>query len=72
MFTQEDIDRAVQKALEPVLEQFNALKANRDQILAEKRKRIVGKTEGAEFTVATPNGTRNFEILKLVTVHEEA
>lgn len=45
MFTQEDIDRAVQKALEPVLEQFNAIKANRDQILAEKRKRIVGKTE---------------------------
>ena len=33
---------------------------------------IVGKTEGAEFTVATPNGTRNFEILKLITVHEEA
>jgi transcription elongation factor GreA len=33
---------------------------------------IVGKTAGAEITVATPNGTRNFEILKLITVHDEA
>ena len=33
---------------------------------------IVGKTAGAEITVATPNGTRNFEILKLTTVHDEA
>ena len=33
---------------------------------------IVGKMEGDEITVSTPNGTRNFEILKLVTVHDEA
>jgi transcription elongation factor GreA len=33
---------------------------------------IVGKTEGDEITVDTPNGTRNFEILKLITVHDEA
>jgi transcription elongation factor GreA len=33
---------------------------------------IVGKTEGDEISVATPNGTRNFEILKLITVHDEA
>ena len=33
---------------------------------------IVGKTEGDEITVATPNGTRNFEIVKLVTIHDEA
>ena len=33
---------------------------------------IVGKTEGDEITVATPSGTRGFEILKLVTIHDEA
>ena len=33
---------------------------------------IVGKTEGDEIAVATPNGTRHFEILKLITVHDEA
>ena len=33
---------------------------------------IVGKTKGAEITVTTPIGTRNFEILKLLTVHDEA
>jgi transcription elongation factor GreA len=33
---------------------------------------IVGKTEGDEITVTTPNGTRQFEIMKLVTIHDEA
>jgi transcription elongation factor GreA len=33
---------------------------------------IVGKTEGDEIAVTTPNGKRNFEILKLITVHDEA
>jgi transcription elongation factor GreA len=33
---------------------------------------IVGKTEGDEINVSTPSGTRNFEILKLVTIHDEA
>lgn len=33
---------------------------------------IVGRTAGDEITVVTPNGTRNFEILKLITVHDEA
>ena len=33
---------------------------------------IVGKIEGDEIEVTTPNGTRNFEILKLVTIHDEA
>ncbi len=33
---------------------------------------IVGKTEGDEITVTTPSGTRSFEILKLVTIHDEA
>jgi transcription elongation factor GreA len=33
---------------------------------------IVGKTEGDEIKVTTPNGPRNFEILKLVTIHDEA
>ena len=33
---------------------------------------IVGKTEGAEITVTTPSGTRAFEIIKLVTIHDEA
>jgi transcription elongation factor GreA len=35
-------------------------------------KAIVGKTAGDEITVTTPNGTRNFEILKLVTIHDGA
>ena len=33
---------------------------------------IVGKTEGDEIKVVTPNGTRRFEIDKLVTIHDEA
>jgi transcription elongation factor GreA len=33
---------------------------------------IVGKTQGDEITVATPNGPRSFEVLKLITVHDEA
>jgi transcription elongation factor GreA len=33
---------------------------------------IVGKTEGDEIKVTTPSGPRNFEILKLVTIHDEA
>jgi transcription elongation factor GreA len=35
-------------------------------------KAIVGKAAGDEISVATPNGTRNFEILKLVTIHDGA
>jgi transcription elongation factor GreA len=33
---------------------------------------IVGKSEGDEINVITPNGPRKFEILKLITVHDEA
>jgi transcription elongation factor GreA len=33
---------------------------------------IVGKTVGDEIKVTTPSGTREFEILKLVTIHDEA
>ena len=33
---------------------------------------IVGRTEGDEITVTTPSGTRSFEIVKLVTIHDEA
>jgi transcription elongation factor GreA len=33
---------------------------------------IVGKNEGDEIEVTTPNGVRNFEIVKLVTIHDEA
>ncbi len=33
---------------------------------------IVGKTVGDEIEVTTPSGTRNFEIIKLVTIHDEA
>ena len=33
---------------------------------------IVGKTEGDEIKVTTPSGTRNFEILKLATIHDGA
>jgi transcription elongation factor GreA len=33
---------------------------------------IVGKNEGDEIKVNTPNGVRNFEIVKLVTIHDEA
>jgi len=31
-----------------------------------------GKEEGDEVVVSTPNGERTFEIVKLVTVHDEA
>ena len=33
---------------------------------------IVGKNEGDEIKVVTPNGTRQFEIVKLSTIHDEA
>ena len=33
---------------------------------------IVGKSEGDEITVTTPSGTRAFEIVKLVTIHDQA
>jgi len=33
---------------------------------------IVGKTAGDEIKVPTPLGTRQFEIVKLVTIHDEA
>ena len=33
---------------------------------------IVGRNEGDEIKVTTPNGPRNFEIVKLVTIHDEA
>ena len=32
---------------------------------------ILNKEEGDEVVVSTPNGTRKFEILKLVTIHDE-
>ena len=33
---------------------------------------IVGRNEGDEIQVTTPNGIRNFEIIKLITIHDEA
>ena len=33
---------------------------------------LVNKEEGDEVTVTTPNGSRRFEVVKLVTVHDEA
>jgi len=32
---------------------------------------ILNKEEGDEITVSTPSGTRQFELLKLVTIHDE-
>lgn len=32
---------------------------------------FLNKEEGDEVSVSTPNGTRRFEILKLVTIHDE-
>jgi transcription elongation factor GreA len=32
---------------------------------------ILNKEEGDEVSVSTPNGTRKFEILKLVTIHDD-
>jgi transcription elongation factor GreA len=33
---------------------------------------LLGKEEGDEVKVPTPNGVRTFEILKLVTIHDDA
>ncbi len=33
---------------------------------------LLNKEEGEEITVNTPNGARAFEIVKLVTIHDEA
>jgi transcription elongation GreA/GreB family factor len=32
----------------------------------------MGKEVGDEVKVPTPSGTRSFEVLKLVTIHDEA
>ena len=32
---------------------------------------LVNKEEGDEVNVTTPNGTRRFEIIKLVTIHDD-
>ncbi len=31
---------------------------------------LIGKREGDEITVVTPSGKKNFEILKLITIHD--
>jgi len=33
---------------------------------------LLNKEEGDEVTIATPNGTRRFELVKLLTIHDEA
>ena len=33
---------------------------------------ILNKEEGDEINVTTPSGSRNFELIKLTTIHEEA
>ena len=33
---------------------------------------ILNKEEGDEISVTTPSGSRNFELIKLTTIHEEA
>ena len=33
---------------------------------------LVNREEGDEVTVSTPNGSRRFEVVKLVTLHDEA
>ena len=33
---------------------------------------LLNKEEGDEVTVTTPNGSRRFELVKLVTIHDEA
>lgn len=35
-------------------------------------KALVGKQEGDEITVPTPTGVRRFDLVKLITVHDEA
>lgn len=34
-------------------------------------RQLLNKEEGDEVVVSTPNGTRRFEILKLVTIHDD-
>ncbi|RPH54809.1 MAG: transcription elongation factor GreA, partial [Acidobacteria bacterium] len=33
---------------------------------------LMGKEPGDEITVPTPGGVRSFEVVKLVTIHDEA
>jgi transcription elongation factor GreA len=32
---------------------------------------LLGKEEGDEVTITTPNGPKRFELVKLVTIHDE-
>jgi transcription elongation factor GreA len=31
---------------------------------------LLNKEEGEDIRVATPNGTKNFELIKLITIHD--
>ncbi len=33
---------------------------------------ILNKEEGDDITVTTPNGTRSFELVKVITIHDDA
>ena len=33
---------------------------------------LINKEEGDEVTVTTPNGSRRFEVVKLITIHDDA
>ena len=33
---------------------------------------LLSKEEGDEVTVSTPNGSKRFEIVKLLTIHDES
>ena len=33
---------------------------------------ILNKEEGDEIKVVTPNGSKSFELIKLITIHDEA
>ena len=35
-------------------------------------KAILNKEEGDEIKVVTPNGSKTFELIKLITIHDEA
>ena len=32
---------------------------------------LLGKEEGDEVTISAPNGSRRFELVKLITIHDE-
>ena len=67
-----DLDLEVEITWQLVVPEVADLERGLISIASPIGRGLVGKREGDEVTIATPNGMRRFELVKLLTIHEEA